>query len=57
MNFADIAQLKRADVYDGRIFYRRRKTNDAFSIPVSDALAEHVGRVRWATKAPTSSPS
>ena len=40
MNFADIAQLKRADVYDGRIFYRRRKTNDAFSIPVSDALAE-----------------
>lgn len=40
MNFADLAQLKRADVYDGRIFYRRRKTNDAFSIPVSDALAE-----------------
>lgn len=40
MNFADIAQLKRLDVYDGRIFYRRRKTNDAFSIPVSEALAE-----------------
>lgn len=40
MNFADMAQLKRSDVYDGRIFYRRRKTNDAFSIPVGDALAE-----------------
>lgn len=39
MNFADMAQLKRSDVYDGRIFYRRRKTNDAFSIP-GDALAE-----------------
>lgn len=40
MNFTDIAQLKRTDVYDGRIFYRRRKTNHAFSIPISDALAE-----------------
>lgn len=40
MNFTDLAQLKRSDVYDGRIFYRRRKTNDAFSIPVSDPLAQ-----------------
>jgi integrase/recombinase XerD len=40
MNFTDIAQLKRTDVYEGRIFYRRQKTNDAFSIPVSDTLAE-----------------
>lgn len=40
MNFRDMAYLKKADVYDGRIHYRRRKTNDAFSIPVSDALAE-----------------
>lgn len=40
MNFRDVAYLKKADVYDGRIHYRRRKTNDAFSIPVSDTLAE-----------------
>lgn len=39
MNFVDMAQLKRSNVYDGRIVYRRRKTNDPFSIPVSDALA------------------
>lgn len=40
MNFRDMAYLKKADVYDERIHYRRRKTNDAFSIPVSETLAE-----------------
>lgn len=40
MNFRDMAHLKRSDVYDGRIYYRRAKTKDAFAIPVSEALAE-----------------
>lgn len=40
MNFADLAHLKRSDIYDGRIHYRRRKTSDTFSIPVSEPLAE-----------------
>lgn len=40
INFADIARLKRTDVYDGRIFYRRSKTGDPFSMPVSAALAD-----------------
>ncbi|MBS1580815.1 MAG: site-specific integrase [Bacteroidetes bacterium] len=40
MNFADIARLKRSDVYDGRIFYRRSKTKEPFAIPVSAPLAE-----------------
>jgi integrase/recombinase XerD len=40
MNFGDLAHLKHADVYDGRIHYHRRKTSDPFSIPVSQALAD-----------------
>lgn len=40
MNFADLAHLKRSDIYNGRIQYRRRKTSDPFSIPVSPPLAE-----------------
>jgi integrase len=40
MNFADLAHLKRSDLYNGRIHYRRRKTSDPFSIPVSQPLAE-----------------
>ena len=40
MNFADIARLKRSDVYDGRIHYHRQKTGgEVRSIPLSDALA------------------
>jgi integrase/recombinase XerD len=40
INFGDLAHLKHRDVYDGRIHYHRRKTSDAFSIPVSQALAD-----------------
>jgi integrase len=40
MNFVDLAHLRRVDLYDGRIHYHRRKTSDAFTIPVSPALAE-----------------
>jgi site-specific recombinase XerD len=40
INLTDIAQLKRSDICEGRIHYRRQKTDDAFSIPVSDTLAE-----------------
>jgi integrase/recombinase XerD len=43
MNFTDLAHLKRSDIYDGRIHYRRRKTSDPFSIPVSQPLAEILG--------------
>jgi len=40
MNFADIARLKRSDIYNGRIHYDRQKTGgEVRSIPVSDALA------------------
>ena len=40
MNFADIARLKRSDIYNGRIHYDRQKTGgEVRSIPLSDALA------------------
>jgi integrase len=41
MSFADIAHLKRSDVYQGRIHYHRKKTGgEVRSIPVSEVLAE-----------------
>ena len=40
MNFTDLAHLKRSDLSNGRITYRRRKTGDAFTIPVEGPLAE-----------------
>jgi integrase/recombinase XerD len=40
MNFHDMAHLKRTDIYDNRIHYRRRKTKDHFSIPISQPLQE-----------------
>jgi integrase/recombinase XerD len=38
MNFVDMAHLKRSDVYNDRLHYCRRKTNDAFNIPLSEPL-------------------
>jgi site-specific recombinase XerD len=40
MGLTGLARLNRADSCEGRIHYRRQKTDDAFSIPVSDTLAE-----------------
>jgi integrase len=41
MSFTDIARLKRADIYDGRIHYERQKTGEEVrSIPLRGMLAE-----------------
>jgi len=39
MNFSDMAFLKRSDIRNGRIQYRRRKTSKLYDIKISDALA------------------
>ena len=38
MNFSDMAHLKKTDILDGRIQYRRRKTSKPFDIKVVPAL-------------------
>ena len=40
MNFTDMAFLKKADIVDGRIQYRRRKTAKLYDIKVTPQLAE-----------------
>lgn len=40
MNFIDMAFLKRTDIKDGRIYYRRRKTSRIYDIKVTDSLQE-----------------
>jgi len=40
MNFADMAFLKKSDILDDRIHYRRRKTSRLYDIKVSDELRE-----------------
>lgn len=44
MNFADIADLQRTDVREGRIFYRRKKTGKSYSVPVSERAAAILSR-------------
>ncbi|MCP9751025.1 site-specific integrase [Ferruginibacter sp. HRS2-29] len=39
MNFADMAHLRKSDITDGRIQYRRRKTSKLYDIKVTDSLA------------------
>lgn len=38
MNFSDMAYLKKTDIKDGRIQYRRKKTNKVYDIKVTDSL-------------------
>ena len=38
MNFADMAHLKKTDITNGRIHYRRRKTSKLYDIKISDSL-------------------
>lgn len=38
MNFADMAHLKKTDIVDDRIHYRRRKTSKLYDIKISDGL-------------------
>lgn len=38
MNFTDMAFLKKADIVDGRIQYRRRKTSKLYDIKITDNL-------------------
>lgn len=40
MNFTDMAFLKKSDMVDGRIRYRRKKTSKLYDIRVSDVLRE-----------------
>lgn len=38
MNFTDMAFLKKSDIKDGRILYRRKKTNKIYDIKITPAL-------------------
>lgn len=38
MNYSDMAYLRKSDIVNGRIQYRRRKTSKLYDIKVSDAL-------------------
>lgn len=38
MNFADMAHLKRTDIVDGRIQYRRQKTSKLYDIKITESL-------------------
>lgn len=38
MNFSDMAYLKKTDIKDGRLLYRRQKTNKLYDIKVTDNL-------------------
>lgn len=40
MNFSDMAYLKKSDIVDGRIQYRRRKTSKLYDIKITKALDE-----------------
>lgn len=39
MNFADMAYLKKTDIINGRISYRRKKTSKLYDIKLTDSLA------------------
>lgn len=39
MNFADMAYLKKSDLINGRIHYRRQKTSKLYDIKITDSLA------------------
>ncbi len=38
MNFTDMAYLKKTDINDGRIIYRRKKTSKLYDIKITDSL-------------------
>lgn len=38
MNFTDMAFLKKTDIKNGRIFYRRKKTSKLYDIKITDSL-------------------
>lgn len=40
MNFSDMAFLKKADIKDGRIVYRRKKTSKIYDIKVTESLGK-----------------
>lgn len=40
MNYTDMAFLKRTDIQNGRIIYRRRKTSKLYDIKITEALAK-----------------
>jgi integrase len=47
MNFTDMAYLKKSDIQDGRIIYRRKKTSKLYDIKVTGSLKkifEHYAR-------------
>lgn len=40
MNFSDMASLKKSDIKDGRILYRRKKTSKLYDIKITEALGQ-----------------
>lgn len=40
MNFSDMASLKKSDIKDGRILYRRKKTSKLYDIKITEALKQ-----------------
>lgn len=40
MNFTDMAYLEKADIVDGRIIYRRKKTGKIYDIKISESLQQ-----------------
>lgn len=38
MNFTDMAYLKRSDIQDGRILYRRKKTSKLYDVKITETL-------------------
>lgn len=47
INFADIAELKKSDLQNGRIYYMRKKTHKQFSIAITEKAAEIIKRYEW----------
>lgn len=48
MNFSDIASLKKSDIKDGRILYRRKKTSKLYDIKITDTLGQITDHYRQA---------
>lgn len=40
MNMADLAELRRENIKDGRIVYKRKKTGGLFSVPITQQVAD-----------------
>jgi len=48
MNLADLAEIKRGSIRDGRVLYRRKKTKGLFSVPLVEPAAAILARYEHA---------